>query len=135
MKCNLSESARAGLISIFVRAVSNAADVDTPGSPQNLAAEWLINKDTHYMCPQDPKLIQRYVMAVFYFSTRGNRWTQCSAPSNMGNQTAIDIANNACSINVAAGGSNAWLTPGSACGWGGLACDSNGSIARIDFRK
>lgn len=134
-KCNLSESARAGLISIFVRAISNAADVDTPGTPQNLAAEWLINLDTYYMCPQDPNLIQRYVMAVFYYSTRGDRWTQCSAPLDFKDPAAIDAANARCTIVVPNGNSSAWLTPDSVCQWGGLACDEDELVNRIDFGK
>lgn len=130
----MSESAREGLIKISIRAISTSSDVDTPGSPQNLAEEWIINLDPLYVCPDDPSLGQRYTMAVFYYSTRGDRWTQCSAPSDFQNQTAVAEANAACNIVVSEGGSDAWLTPSAVCEWGGLSC-TNSSVVRIDFGK
>lgn len=85
------------------------------------------------MCPQDVNLNQRYTMAVFYYSTLGDRWTQCSAPSDLDDKAAIDAANSECSIEAPGGDSDAWLTPSSECDWGGLACDDGDSIVRIDF--
>jgi hypothetical protein len=131
------------LINIFLRVVSNPADVDTLGSPQQLALDWIINKDPLQLCPQDKMLVQRYVMAVFYFSTRGDRWTQCSAPPLMSdaNETAVAVAetnaNAACSIQVFGfnSSSNAWLTGGSECGWGGLGCNEDNFVARIEFEQ
>lgn len=120
---------------MFIRAVSNPTDVDTPGTPQNLAADWLINKDTLYVCPQDPFLIQRYSMAVFYYSTRGDRWTQCSAPLSFDDPAVIEQANQACSIVVPGGGTDAWLTPVSECSWAAVGCDSTSAVIRIDFEQ
>lgn len=72
-------------------------------------------------------------MAVFYHSTRGDRWTECSAPADLEDQDAIDAANEACTVVAGEGSSDAWLTPGSECSWGGLECDGTNSIIRIDF--
>jgi hypothetical protein len=135
--CNLSPEGRVALIEIFLRIVSNPEDLDTPGSPQNLAQTWIIELDPLSLCPQAENLIQRYVMAVFYYSTRGGRWSQCSAPTEFDNQEAIDSANEACDILAAGGsGSDAWLTH-SECDWGGVACTSTDQLQvnRIDIGK
>jgi hypothetical protein len=89
--------------------------------------------DTAFLCPQETNLIQRYVMAVFYYSSRGDRWTQCSAPGMFDNQTAIELANEACTIEVSGGNSSAWLTPSEECSWGGLLCNDADAVIRIDF--
>jgi hypothetical protein len=107
--------------------VSNPVDVGTPGTPQNLAMDWIINLDTARLCPQDPNLIQRYVTAVFYYSTRGDRWETCKAPIDVSDPVAIAIGNADCP------NGDAWLTPSSECDWGGLRCDGGDFITRIDF--
>ena len=143
--CNLSSEGRVALINIFLRVVSDAIDMDTPGSPQVRALEWIINDDPMQLCPQDPHLIQRYVLAVFYFSTRGDRWIQCSAPDIEDySEDEIQEANDMCTIEVESSssgtgsvesGSNAWLTPETECSWGGLACNENNDVVRIEMGK
>ncbi|VEU35164.1 unnamed protein product [Pseudo-nitzschia multistriata] len=142
-KCNLSQEGRSALINIFLRVVSNPAEVDTPGSPQMLALKWMIDGDPMQLCPQDKHLIQRYVMAVFYFSTRGDRWIQCSAPppeaANDAESEAEDEqnANALCTIEVDGVDSNshAWLTSGTECGWGGVGCNEEGFVVRIEMEQ
>jgi len=106
------------------------------GTPQNQAADWLINLDQDYTCPDDINLSQRYIMAVFYFSTEGNDWARCSAPSNFFNEEAIAQANRLCQLTL---GGNAWLTPGIECEWAGLLCETFGSdqkeMKRIDIER
>eukprot|EP00531_Pseudo-nitzschia_arenysensis_P001326 CAMPEP_0116124914 /NCGR_PEP_ID=MMETSP0329-20121206/5535_1 /TAXON_ID=697910 /ORGANISM="Pseudo-nitzschia arenysensis, Strain B593" /LENGTH=556 /DNA_ID=CAMNT_0003618927 /DNA_START=166 /DNA_END=1836 /DNA_ORIENTATION=- len=142
--CNLTVQGRSALINIFLRVVSNPADVDTPGSPQQLALEWIINEDPMQLCPQDKFLIQRYVMSVFYFSTRGDRWTECSAPPLLDEDATEEekaeaeaAANAACNLKVAGfeSNSNAWLTGGNECGWGGLGCNEDDFITRIELEQ
>ena len=61
--------------------VTDLAVVDTFGSPQNLAFTWLISDgpDSQFVCPQTRRLvIQRYLLAVGYFSTDGDSWDRCS---------------------------------------------------------
>jgi hypothetical protein len=61
--------------------VSKASDLQKEASPQHMAAKWLANKDGMKMlAPErltdvDIGLIERYVLAVFYFSTGGPEWT------------------------------------------------------------
>jgi hypothetical protein len=106
-----------------------------------LALNWMIDEDPMQVCPQDKFLIQRYVMSVFYFSTRGDRWTECSAPLPLNEvedpEQAQADANAQCSLKVAGfeSSSNAWLTGGSECGWGGLGCNEDNFITRIEMGK
>jgi hypothetical protein len=94
---------------------------------------WIINEDARYLCPNDPTLPRRYSLAVFYFSTRGNRWLQCSAPEDLSDPVSIQEANDKCTIEpVTNSGSDAWLTPGSECGWGGVVCE-NGEVSVLDL--
>lgn len=141
--CNLQPGGREVLINIFLRVVSNPADVDTPGSPQQLALDWMVNTDPLQVCPQDRNLIQRYVMAVFYFSTRGDRWTECSSPplrTDFDTTEALAAeaaANAACNLQVAGvnASSDAWLTGGNECEWGGVGCNEDNFITRIEFEQ
>jgi hypothetical protein len=133
LTCNLSESVRALLIRIVLNAVSNFDSFQDENSPQATAVEWLLGNDMEYLCPGSPTLIQRYSLAVFYFSTNGNRWSQCAAP-DIFSDAAIELANEACLAEpIADTGSNAWLTPGSECLWGGVVCNSEGFVQRIDI--
>jgi len=135
--CNLDEEERSRLIRIFLNAVSGS-EVDAPGTPQYLAAEWIVNQDPSRLCPQDPRLIQRYTVALFYYATDGGGWAQCSAPANFTDPVAIAYANANCNVSIAlldVAPANAWLTPSSECSWGGLACDANEKLERIEFER
>jgi len=120
-------------IQIFnvLQSASSIADLETPGSAQNEAANWLINLDSVYICPDDNTLVQRYVMAVFYYSTEGDDWARCNAPSNFTNPEAVDEANKNCFMAIRG---NAWLTPGSECAWAGVICEST-QMWRIDIER
>jgi len=80
-------------------------------------------------------------MAVFYFSTRGDRWTQCSAPPPVVDSVDPEAdeadADSMCTIKVNGfqSNSNAWLTSGTECGWGGLGCNEEGFVMRIEMEQ
>ena len=77
-------------------------------------------------------------MAVFYFSTDGPNWVECSAPDDLSDPASIAEANANCALEVeiGQGGTDAWLTPVSECQWGGGACDPVSSdMERIEFGK
>ncbi|KAG7366893.1 RHS repeat-associated core domain containing protein [Nitzschia inconspicua] len=48
-----------------------------PNSPQSMALSWLVN-DADASTYTNDKLMQRYVLATFYFSTNGNDWSPSS---------------------------------------------------------
>ena len=136
--CGMTQVERRGQISATIATVSKVEDLNMAGSPQNMALDWLINKDAMYACPEDDNLVQRYVVAVFYYSSIGDEWLQCSAPDDLENPDSIEKANANCNIEDESpdgGGTDAWLTPVSECQWAGLACQrSIGNVlVRIDF--
>jgi hypothetical protein len=57
----------------------------------------------------------------------------CSAPAALEDDQAILNSNVGCTIRTIGGQSDAWLTPSSECDWGGLACDDENFLMRIDF--
>jgi len=132
----LSLGARSALIRLKLASVSELLTVFTAGTPQNEAADWLINLDELRLCPEADDLIQRYVLAVFYYSTRGNQWLECSAP-DFEDPIAIDTdtANADCTIVVDDGESDAWLTPSSECNWGGVICDIEGHVIGLEMNQ
>ena len=76
--CNgLTESARRDLIRPMLAEISSSIDLVNSNSPQFQAMEWILSIDT--VCPSDDNLTQRYILAVFYYATEGNKWSQCSA--------------------------------------------------------
>jgi hypothetical protein len=77
-------------------------------------------------------------MAVFYFATEGGDWVECSAPLNVMDPVAVQSADDNCNMIVTGdgiGSSNAWLSPSSECTWGGLACNLNMNIERVQFQR
>ena len=58
----------------IVRPISGYDALLDATSPQFLALDWIANRDTYRMDPDDPLLIQRYALAVLYFSTNGKGW-------------------------------------------------------------
>jgi hypothetical protein len=129
-------STRALLIRIVLNSVTDPVVLSTSGTPQNEALAWIVDQDIRYLCPDDPNLKARYSTAVFYFGTRGSRWINCKAPDDFNDPKSIAAANEACTIEpLPDSGSDAWLTPSSECMWGGIVCDENGSVVRIEFGK
>lgn len=106
-----------------------------------MALQWLTEVDAFYACPQDIETVQRYVMAVFYYSTDGDNWFLCGAPEDF-DEESIEDANEECTYDGtrilpgSIGGTDAWLTPVSECFWGALACRADtGLMVTIDFRE
>jgi len=109
--------------------VSTRADLLKSGTPQNDAYNWLL-KDNFY-CYSDPKIIQRYIMALTYFSTDGEKWTNCGQE---GGSSACDPL--ICNRNGGKPrlGTKRWLDKGSECTWCGAACNTtNKCITDIDL--
>ena len=90
----------------MVLEISNITSL-TPGTPQDDAFQWLANEDGARVCPEDDRdVTQRYVMAVLYFSTEGDSWTNCSAT-----QTSDCVSD-----------STRFLNSQNVCFWFGVTC-------------
>ena len=57
---------------------SSAESLTDHASPQFLAADWVANLDERQADLESEELAQRYLLAVFYFSTAGDEWEECS---------------------------------------------------------
>jgi hypothetical protein len=86
------------------------------------------------VCPNDTTChaVQRYVMAVLYFSLKGYQWTECSAPKDYECEEELSLTESKCDLlpyphypNQTRIGylyTKPWLSPTHECMWGGCAC-------------
>ena len=42
---------------------------------------WIVSVDSMQLCPDDDNLAQRYILALLYYETNGEKWTRCGADS------------------------------------------------------
>ena len=129
LPCNLDPVDRRQMI-LEVLTVDNdvtpADEIEDNGSSANLAFEWLVNEDTLYLCPDDPKLIQRYVIAKLYYQTGGDNWDECRAHENGPVPS--------CNTDAIYAGEN-WLESSNECDWAFITCDDDACITRIEVGK
>jgi hypothetical protein len=89
-------------------------------SPQYLAADWVAGLDPLMLPIEDPKLVQRYILAVFYFSTNGDEWESCSRNDrNCGGNTDTTT----------------WLSQSDECTWLANRCKDDANVDEIFFGK
>jgi len=135
--CGITADERRSQIVDILSVISFPDLFDDPDSPQRKALDWIVDEDGSQLCPDDAEedadssLLQRYTLAVFYYSSNGDEWKQCNAPEDFDSQQSIDDANTACKLTTVNAttifpndfrGTNAWLTPESECLWGGISC-------------
>jgi hypothetical protein len=105
--------------------VSNPVLIRDPAEPQGQATTWLIEEDSLLLCPDDLDILQRWSLAVTYFSTGGDAWFQCSAnPLAMDNCGTVGSFLN----------DERFLSGTSECFWATILCE-NGRVTEIDFGK
>ena len=118
--CGISEVDRISKIRAIISEVSSLSAVDTTGTDQNLAYEWLISDsdDSLFVCPGDKQIVlERYILAVLYFATSGDGWDKCNR------------------INECIGtGSQSYLSKASVCEWFGIECE-NGAVSEVKLGK
>lgn len=128
--------------------VVTPAMVHTPGSSARNAFEWLVGTDAYYICPDDPKLIQRYVTAKLHFQTIGAGWDECSGlpddfvstpgtapdpvPEGPPAETpiTIDLERSCDTVNEYEGEN--WLDAANECEWAFIRCDDDACITHIE---
>lgn len=84
--------------------ISGEQKVKEDGSPQNAAAKWIIQDDSMQLDADSPRLGQRYVMTVLYYSLGGPSWYN----------------------------STGFLSASNECMWHGVACRS-GRVHKIEL--
>ena len=105
-------------------AVSDPAMIRNLLNPRGKATKWLIEQDLRFLCPYDPNLIQRWVLAVIYFSTNGNSWFNCSA-----------VGTDPCGSQYPFLNETRFLSPNIECNWAGISCNANETVTEIKFGK
>ena len=98
----------------FARTISSPESLEDPNSPQYLAADWVAYTDEVQAAMGSVKLTQRYILAVFYFSTGGDNWEECNRLLR------------SCNIGFR------WLTgEKSECLWHGIRCTEDQHVSNI----
>jgi len=115
LDCALSPEDRRDAIVEELTAASSAADLDDLTTPQGVAAEYIVEVDGSGLCPGDDGLVQRYALAVLYFSTNGDNWAECFD----GDDQCED--------------GDSFLSEGSVCDWAGISCNGRDEVTRIEL--
>jgi hypothetical protein len=95
---------------------SSVDALEDRSSPQGKAVAWIVDDafvQKEGLLPTDPKFIQRYAMAVFYFTLGGDAWNVCNR-----NDDSCE---------------KSWLKPTDECNWFLLKCSDDKMIESIDF--
>jgi len=122
--CDLPSGEREKQLLELYSTVSSKKDIETKDSPQNKAFNWILNKDEYCVCPSDKgcEPIQRYVMAVYYYSTKGEDWANCGASSATCNPSGVTNKGSNTSA-CYSGADQRWLSKDPSCKWCGNNCD------------
>mmetsp|Transcript_10401 Transcript_10401/g.15304 ORF Transcript_10401/g.15304 Transcript_10401/m.15304 type:complete len:710 (-) Transcript_10401:57-2186(-) len=112
------------------------ANLAVDGSPYQNAASWVIDKDPLQLSPKAGNLAQRFILALFYFSTSARRpWRSCNPPAE--NETAVCMFDQIVAVNPVRKyvpvPKVRWLTERSECEWAGVKCDNNGQVVRLSI--
>lgn len=123
--CRIPEEQRIIEILAQLDAAADPLDVRNTAIPQGKATTWLLLDDDYHICPDDPKVVQRWALAVIYYSTNGDSWFQCSS-----NPTA----NDACGFDAPFVGDARFLSGVFECLWAGISC-IDGCVTEIEFEE
>ena len=98
--------------------------LDDITNPYWKALDWISNVDPMLTTPDNPRFIQRYVLAYFYFATSTNQpWVSDCAPSNDNDKNRCAHELKKYEGGVFSRPSFKWLSNTSECDWAGLQCD------------
>jgi hypothetical protein len=88
-------------------------------SPQGRATTWLLDDDPLQVCPSEEscEMLQRWTLAVVYFSTGGDDWFQCSS-------TYENNPTDNCGADAPFENDQRFLSNATECNWAGIACNA-----------
>ena len=105
----------------IILTLSDRQDVAAADSPRSQAFAWLVHADAAHVCPdQTIRVIQRYIAALMYYSTKGDTWAECNAESAPVKAPCTSAR---------------YLSSESVCSWYKITCDDNGAIIGIITSK
>mmetsp|Transcript_10053 Transcript_10053/g.28584 ORF Transcript_10053/g.28584 Transcript_10053/m.28584 type:complete len:1102 (+) Transcript_10053:561-3866(+) len=96
-------------------------EVNDAGSPADQALLWLVYQDPLELSVRASNLVQRYLVALFYFhTTTAGLWTSCNPPT--ADETDTCTIPKMVEGKIEAVETTRWLTGVSECKWEGVAC-------------
>ncbi|CAB9507492.1 LRR receptor-like serine threonine-protein kinase [Seminavis robusta] len=105
-------------------------DEPEPSQPKLKALDWIVFEDPMQLNPDVNNLLQRFILSLTYFQTsRESDWLACG-PSKTANDETCWI-----DINVSGSVGSRWLTGVHECQWGGIYCDGEKDVTRLDLRN
>jgi Leucine-rich repeat (LRR) protein len=109
---------RSSLLLDVLASVSSFEALIDETTSEYRAYQWLDKFDEMILCAHaHSKVVQRYIMVLFYFAMNGNEWSNCRASNS------IDFG-------VCTGGQR-WLEESHECEWFGLSCEGDGKPEAI----
>ena len=124
--CKLTDVERIDGIRDIIKSVSNLEDLDTPGTAQNMAYSWLISEESSdlFVCPDDSTFVlQRYVLAVVYYATKGQEWDRC----NQGAEECFSVKKGVRTDH------EPYLSKANVCEWFGVSCINDSIVISIQL--
>ena len=111
-------------------------------SPHGRAAKWIIEEDERELSPYDDGLLQRFLLAVFYFTTTSNGqtpWLSCNPDFTNSSNEMCDFQtytmNSSGHVVNKPVSSYRWLSKVHECAWAGNMCDDSNITRAIELRK
>jgi hypothetical protein len=114
---NYTVTQRAIALYLDIAELSGEGMLDDLESNQAKALQWIIYTDALQVCPEDSNVSQRYILALLYVSTNGDGWNECT---KAGDTTCAG---------------EPFLSGTNECQWGGVSCDSEGLVTKINIGK
>ena len=105
------------LVFRYLRSLSGENAFDDIEHAAFMAASWISDEDPLQLCPGDQNFTQRYVLALLYFYTSGDNWKRCTR-----NPTRECFGQR-------------FLSDFDECSWGGVTCDSQNRVTKLNLGK
>lgn len=102
----------------FLTPFSGEEALQDRSSPQYQAAQWVSDEDPLAFPLDNPRFLQRYFLAVFYFATNGDEWLHCGRLDPI------------CGVDP---DEDSWLSESNECIWLGNRCLDDLNVDRIFF--
>jgi hypothetical protein len=110
-----------------IEALVGTEKLESPESPYAKALDWMIRQDPMELVPGvDSNLVQRYIMAYFYYATTANGpWRSCNPA--VGNELEFCYLIKVPAIR--------WLGSVHECQFAGVACNDKMQVIRLELSK
>lgn len=125
-----------GIAEEFIQVVGES-DFEFTGAPRNRANNWILHEDPLQLQSDAENLLQRYLLALFYFSTTERRpWRTCNAPVE--DETSSCIFDSLTQVYpekvYTEKDSFRWLSEKHECEWAGVHCDEFNQTRAINLK-